>query len=225
MATIDELADRLEWLESELKRFENANKQNAAHINELNNLLAAIKGHAQFARQRKAEDAYEALSDVVISSMPRISALLSELIIRPQREDLPTLANTVSGTPGERFVLLVDDEELIRTFLHDVLMKAGYNVRHAATGREAVVHCESQHFDLIMMDFWLEDMDGVQAMRNIRELCPDARVIFMTGDPSIEEIHAIVRKEGADGFITKPFELSDILEAVERILRVSSAVI
>ena len=75
-----------------------------------------------------------------------------------------------------------------------------------------------------MMDFWLEDMDGVQAMRNIRGLCPDARVIFMTGDPSIEEIHAIVRKEGADGFITKPFELTDILEAVERILRVSSIV-
>ena len=59
------------------------------------------------------------------------------------------------------------------------------------------------------------------AMRKIREQIPGARVIFMTGDPSIKEIQAIVQKEGADGFITKPFDLSEILTAVGRILQLA----
>ena len=116
-------------------------------------------------------------------------------------------------------ILVVDDEDLIRSLLRDLLMKIGYAVDVASSGAEAIAACNDNHYDLILMDFRLGDMDGVGALRRIREFRPASRVIFLTGDPAIEEIHATVVKEGADGFMTKPFDLDDIQSTVKQILR------
>ena len=72
------------------------------------------------------------------------------------------------------------------------------------------------------MDFRLGDMDGVQALRKIREFQQASRVVFLTGDPSIEAIQKTVLQEGADGFVTKPFDLKEIVEVVKHLLQMKS---
>ena len=103
------------------------------------------------------------------------------------------------------------------------MAKNGYEVATASSGEEAISTCRVKGFDLIFMDFRLGDMTGVDAMRQIREFLPDVRVIFVTGDPAIEEIRATVLKEGADGFITKPFDVPEIELAVQRMFQIGAA--
>jgi CheY-like chemotaxis protein len=221
LATIDELVERLEALEKKLQQYETAQKQVAARINEVNNLLAALKGHAQMARQRPSEENAMALVDVVLETVPRIQDAAQQIVLQAEESMAEGPLAPMASSPGDYKILLVDDEELIRTVLYDLLAKSGYNVEHVGNGTDAIAKCVENPFDLIFMDFWLGDMDGVMAMRKIREQIPGVRVIFMTGDPSIKEIQAIVQKEGADGFIIKPFDLSEIFTAVSRILQLA----
>lgn len=223
MATIDELVERLEHLEKKLDRYEVEGKQTAAKINEVNNLLAALKGHAQLADRRPSNEHDRSLVGIVLEIIPRILDVVQTIPLKSEIGPEDEVFTSLEANPGDFRILLVDDEEMICTVLYDLLAKAGYNVDNTVCGKDAIALCGEKNYDLIFMDFWLGDMDGVTAMRQIRDRLPGARVVFMTGDPSINEIQGIVQKEGADGFITKPFDLQDILAAVSRILQVAPA--
>jgi len=222
MASLNELSERIEELEAKVHRYEEANTRWASTVNELNNLLAAMKGHAQLASMEPSADKVVELVKVVLTTVTRVQELVRSSV------SVTTDQEMIVGVPDRRVdpshisILVVDDEILIRSLLYELLVKTGYNVSMSGSGKDAIEECKDKIFDVILMDFRLGDMDGVQALRQIREFQQASRVVFLTGDPSIEAIQKTVQQEGADGFITKPFDLKEIVEVIKHLLQMKS---
>ncbi|MGH7469211.1 MAG: response regulator [Longimicrobiales bacterium] len=115
-------------------------------------------------------------------------------------------------------VLVCDDAVFMRTMLADVLTQAGFAViGQAKTGAEAVEKYRELRPDLVTMDIVMPDMGGIEAVKEIVQEFPDARILMCSamGQQSlvIEAIQA-----GARDFVVKPFQPSRVLEAVQRVL-------
>ncbi len=193
MATVDELVDRIESLTAQVEQYEDSHGRVVEMINELNNLLAAMKGHAQLARMEPTEQKAEELVDVILTTVSRAQHVIREVTRAHIEESDSDNDGLVVHDPQHFTILVVDDEELIRTLLVELLMRVGYQVKSASSGADAIASCKENAFDLILMDFRLGDMNGVAALRQIREFMPVTRVVFLTGDPNIEEIQATVQ--------------------------------
>ncbi|MGZ6292573.1 MAG: sigma-54-dependent transcriptional regulator [Syntrophales bacterium] len=114
-------------------------------------------------------------------------------------------------------VLVVDDEEAIRELLTDYLNKFGYEVVCAANGREAMQKYVKGHFDIVLSDFVMSPMNGLELLAEIRKIDPDAIFIMITGYPSIDSAMEAMKK-GAKDYITKPFNIDEIRLKMERVL-------
>lgn len=114
-------------------------------------------------------------------------------------------------------VLIVEDESLIRWSLRQKFEERGYRVTEAENGKVALEAIEGSRFDLIMLDFKLPDMTGVDILRSIREVENDAVVLMMTAYSTIETaVEAI--KLGAFDYIPKPFQMEHLLHTVDKAL-------
>ncbi len=114
-------------------------------------------------------------------------------------------------------ILVVDDEESSRETLSEYFTNAGYDVVIASGGEEAINKFAPERFDCIICDLFMPGKDGMAVLKTIRLL--DSKVVFLmiTGYPSIDNaIQAM--KEGASDYITKPFNMEDILIKVGRAL-------
>jgi CheY-like chemotaxis protein len=108
-------------------------------------------------------------------------------------------------------VLVVDDNEgLLETFSL-ILKRRGYNVETAGDGVSALEKHKKNHYDVILMDIVMPQMNGVEAFRRIREIDPGARVILMTAYYDDEEIRSAL-EEGAYKAINKPVDIAQLLE-------------
>lgn len=112
-------------------------------------------------------------------------------------------------------ILVVDDAAFMRMRLKTVLSQNGHEVIEAANGSEAVALYEQHRPDMVMMDITMPEMDGITALRTIREKDPNAKVVMVSalGQESTV-IEAL--KSGAKDFIVKPFQPERILEAVAK---------
>lgn len=108
-------------------------------------------------------------------------------------------------------ILIIDREPDIRKALESLLRKEGYQVRNASTGEEAIDTLKSDTFDLVIMDINIPGTNGLQLMRNIKELEKAIEVIVLTGLNSINNAVQALRAEGAFDFISKPLENYDQL--------------
>ena len=113
-------------------------------------------------------------------------------------------------------VLIVDDASFMRMMIKDILVKNGYNVvGEADNGKNAIQKFQELHPDLVTMDITMPEMDGIQALKGIKELNPGATVVMCSamGQQAmvIEAIQA-----GAKDFIVKPFQADRVLEAVKK---------
>jgi CheY-like chemotaxis protein len=100
-------------------------------------------------------------------------------------------------------VLVVDDEEIVRESYKLALTEAGYDVRTVPSGREALQACRMEHFDVMLADIRMPDMDGLEVSRVVAREFPDVRVIVITGYPSPESA-ARARKLGVSDYLQKP---------------------
>jgi len=115
-------------------------------------------------------------------------------------------------------ILVVEDEEAIRTGLIDVLVFHGYAVDSAATGPEGLEKALTGRFDLILLDIMLPGMDGYEICDRIRARDRNQPVIMLTAKSSDEEIiHGL--KLGADDYVPKPFSIQQLVLRVEAVLR------
>jgi len=114
-------------------------------------------------------------------------------------------------------LLIVDDEPNIRSPIVLALSSSGYIVEEASSGREALDWLNNAIFDLILLDLYLPDFDGIELMRRIRTLCPNILVIILTGYPTLENAITAVKIEAVD-YLCKPTSLKDISRAVNRAL-------
>ena len=114
-------------------------------------------------------------------------------------------------------ILVVDDEEKIRETLRGVLSDEGYEVADAGDGRAALEQLKQGHPDLVILDVWLPEIDGITLLEEIKRLQPDLPVIIICGHANIEAAVRATRLGAAD-FIEKPFSLDALLASIARAL-------
>ena len=108
----------------------------------------------------------------------------------------------VAATKTKR-VLVVDDEEIVRESYKLALTDAGYEVYTVSNGQDAIRACRSDHFDVMLADIRMPDMDGLEVSRVVTREFPDVRVVVITGYPS-PETAARARRIGCVDFVEKP---------------------
>lgn len=114
-------------------------------------------------------------------------------------------------------ILLVEDEVNIVRPLQFNLEQEGYEVHSTPSGKEALALYENGRFDLIILDLMLEEMDGFEVARQIRQSDPRLPILMLTARSAAEDrIHGL--EIGADDYITKPFHLRELLLRVERMI-------
>lgn len=115
-------------------------------------------------------------------------------------------------------ILICDDAAFMRMMIKDILTKNGYNVAgEAENGMKAVEKFKEVNPDLVLMDITMPEMDGIQALKEIKKLDDGAKVIMCSamGQQAmvIESIQA-----GAKDFIVKPFQAERVIEAVKKVV-------
>ena len=115
-------------------------------------------------------------------------------------------------------ILVVDDAAFMRMMIKDILTKNGYNVAgEAENGAKALEKYNEVKPDLVLMDITMPEVDGIQALKNIKAADPNAKVIMCSamGQQAmvIESIQA-----GAKDFLVKPFQPDRVLEAVKKVV-------
>ncbi len=115
-------------------------------------------------------------------------------------------------------ILIVDDAAFMRMMIKDILTKNGYEVAgEAENGARAIEKYRELIPDLIIMDITMPDVDGIQAVKEIRKISSDCKIIMCSamGQQAmvIEAIQA-----GARDFIVKPFQAERVVEAVKKVL-------
>lgn len=112
-------------------------------------------------------------------------------------------------------ILLAEDEDAMRTYLVRALENNGYEVVAVDRGTEAVPLLESSHFDLLLSDIVMPEMDGIELAQRCAEISPATKVMFITG------FAAVTLKASRDQprakVLSKPFHLRDLVLEVERV--------
>src|SRR3712207_718213 len=114
-------------------------------------------------------------------------------------------------------ILLVDDEQSVQTLLSYPLRKEGYQVVAATTGKEALERFRDAHFDLVVLDLMLPEVDGFDVCKQLRARS-SVPIIMLTA--RAEEVDKVLGLElGADDYITKPFSMREFSSRVKAVLR------
>ena len=114
-------------------------------------------------------------------------------------------------------ILIADDALFMRIMLGDILRKAGYEVCEAGNGLEMLRIYEIEKPDLVMLDITMPELDGLHALKELRERHPSAKVIMCSAMGQQAMVMDAIRS-GAFDFIVKPFERSKVLDSVTKVL-------
>ena len=118
-------------------------------------------------------------------------------------------------------VLVVDDEDDIRALIKDILSDEGYEVTNAADAAEARAARDESKFDLILLDIWMPDTDGISLLREWSEHGElDCPVVIMSGHGTVDTAVEATRL-GAFDFVEKPLSIATLLRTVERAIEAS----
>ncbi len=112
-------------------------------------------------------------------------------------------------------ILLAEDEEAMRTYLSRALENAGFSVASVDRGTAAIPLLQNEHFDLLLSDIVMPEMDGIELAQRCAEISPTTKVMFITG------FAAVTLKANREApqarVLSKPFHLKDLVMEVERV--------
>lgn len=115
-------------------------------------------------------------------------------------------------------ILIVDDNDLMRTLLRSILRNENYQIiGETKNGALALEFIERSKPDLICMDVMMPEMDGLEALKAIKETHPGIAVVMITGNPSVDNVQESIQS-GANGFIVKPFNAAKVLDTLKQAL-------
>jgi DNA-binding NtrC family response regulator len=119
-------------------------------------------------------------------------------------------------------ILIVDDQQLLLYGLEKALKTEATEVTVSETGAAALSRIASSPYDLCFLDVFLPDMNGVDILKRVKELCPSTRVIMMTAGTITDSMKENIEKN-AYMFITKPFDLLQVKMLAQRALEIPPA--
>ena len=131
--------------------------------------------------------------------------------------DAPTPGNNGAGALRHR-ILVVDDEENVRLTTAAILEQEGYTVETASDGREALQAVGRGHFDLVLTDLRMEDMDGITLLHELQTRHPNVVTVVLTGYASIESSIDALR-QGVYDYLVKPCVVDDLKRTIRRALQ------
>ncbi len=112
-------------------------------------------------------------------------------------------------------ILVVDDDETIRTTMKVILQDEGYTVDLAATGKEAIQKTQETNYNIALLDIRLPDMEGVELLKMLKDGVPRTRKIMVTGYPSMQNAISALNKN-ADAYLLKPVDVEKLLATVKQ---------
>jgi two-component system nitrogen regulation response regulator NtrX len=115
-------------------------------------------------------------------------------------------------------ILIIDDERGIRSSLKGILEDEGYSIKTANTGEDCLRLIEWQNFDLILLDIWLPEMDGIEVLKKIKTMDENPQVVMISGHGTVETA-VKATKLGAYDFLEKPLSLEKVVLTVKNALR------
>jgi len=117
-------------------------------------------------------------------------------------------------------ILVVEDDEFLAETIADCLIFTGHSADRIGTGSQACQMLSSNQYDLILLDSMLPDMNGLDILKTYKENKGTAKVLFLTGAKKNEEA---ALELGADYFLSKPFEIDELLSVVSRLTSEAAA--
>ena len=115
-------------------------------------------------------------------------------------------------------ILVIDDEESIRTTTSAILEEEGYEVDMAENGKEAIRKSNADLYRVALIDFRLPDMDGTELLTALRETTPKMVKIMVTGYPTLENAVECVNKH-ADAYFVKPVNYENLLSTIRELIQ------
>src|SRR5262245_29832416 len=116
-------------------------------------------------------------------------------------------------------VLLIDDDPSALSLMRYLFEEQGYEVTTAEQGNQGLAFAKEDAFDLVLTDLQLPDMDGIELIKQLKEVMPATEIIMVSGYGSLREaINAI--KAGAFHFVEKPVEFEELMVLVGKALRI-----
>ena len=123
---------------------------------------------------------------------------------------------TASSTASKR-ILVVDDEPQIRRALRSTLAAFGFVVADAESGEAAIEKVRAERFDLVLLDINMPGLSGLETCRAVRSRSDVSIIMLTVRDRSLDKIEAL--DAGADGYVTKPFDVNELLARIRATLR------
>jgi two-component system nitrogen regulation response regulator NtrX len=121
----------------------------------------------------------------------------------------------------EKNIMIIDDESGIRSSLKGIFEDEGYKVKTTSTGEKGLDYVKSESYDLILLDIWLPEMNGIEVLKKIKNIDENIQVVMITGHGSVE---AAVKstKLGAYDFLEKPLSLEKVVLTAKNALKQKS---
>ena len=114
-------------------------------------------------------------------------------------------------------LLIVDDEERIRTLIKKYALLEGHSVSEACNGLEAVRFCQSESFDIIIMDIMMPELDGFSAVKALREFSQAPVIMLSARGEEYDKLHGF--ELGVDDYVVKPFSPRELMMRIDAIMK------
>ena len=114
-------------------------------------------------------------------------------------------------------ILIVDDDKEYRENLKEILDNAGYPNDMAGSAKQAMQKLGDQQFDVVLLDFMMPGIDGINALGEFKKISPNSKIIMITAFASIENAVVAIKK-GASEYISKPFKIEALLLMIKQVI-------
>ncbi|MBQ9841247.1 MAG: response regulator transcription factor [Erysipelotrichaceae bacterium] len=114
-------------------------------------------------------------------------------------------------------LLVVDDEEKIRSMIKKYAVYEGHEIVEASNGFEAIEMCQNRSFDLIIMDIMMPELDGFSACKEIRKMSQTPIIVLSARGEEYDKIHGF--EVGIDDYVVKPFSVKELMMRIQAILK------